>query len=1229
MRWRRFLIGAVSFFTMLLVLLLLLLPRLLEQFLPDVVARRVNQPVEIENISLSLFPLGVKVSRLLVGAAQAPALLVHEADIELDAVRLLNGQVQILTTGAEFIRVDLSAWQDDDSAEPLDLQLVESWLPEQIILVILEVYSGERLVARTENNSFLRRAEALHQLSWTQAGLSSPLKLSASFSSLNEFFEDRRGRLGLEIAQEPTPEQRMLSAEVTMVPAGTAGVATSVRLDGQAITGSWLFESGDIASWPKHSVLQLELFDVNRIQDLIAQVMASVPADNLAQDAQTPSAPSQDWLQTLLPQVALPTHEIDVQIDQLLWGTESIRSIKVRIDARAGDIDVPAGVQLHDLTARLAGANLQGDVALALGAKWELSADLSASSNGESDPLFENALLYWQSGLVDLTTSGTKPVELLENARGSFAANGLYLAAEALPMNVRADFSGERGLLGSDALELQVGESIVTGALWTDDARQTLNARLSSPLLNLDTLSTPKVESDDAGFAFNLSDSQWLPVTLPMDIEFVGDLILVDDVAFTDVEFRFKNEVDKATVNLDLDVSSLELKQLGQDMPLSVSSARLNLTGRGVDLSAVVSSLAGEVSFDFTSGYLSEAARLTAKPSIGVEADQLVSLSLSDLDLRLGETTRTQGDLRVAFPQFAVTGELNTSTLDLDALLVAADDSRAATDPMPLIPLLQSLPAVDLQIGLGELTVEAQTISDASLRLQARPGALDIADASFNSPFGAAQWQASLVTRNGSAELEMDGTIQKLKVASFTQSRMKDLFDKPLGGTLMLHGRGEDWAELYRDSRLQLKLAEAPVVPNKRVDFGIDVALQWLGEDQWQADIADLYWRNSDVRGRLNFRNTQPPELRADLTAGLLDLTQFEQPQAEAGSEASNTGLIRSVSNTTARALNFLSNSVRSTVGVKARATDSTSKRYFSAQPWSLAAMDAVDADIRIAAARVKSRRGEARDVTFRGDVGGRQIDMQMQSPQANGGPVEFVLAYNATQQPALARLFLSIEQVRLNPLPGVVPMSAFVDLSAQGNSERSLASSLTGHVFIEAGAGSARFAEFGGGLLTGDLVQGVFGKLLPAAERPPDLNCALGYGELVDGSFAAPATIVMQTPIANVLVQAQADFRQETISAQLDSRSLKGTGLSVGNVFSNTVRLEGSLSAPEIVSNTKGLLWRYGAALATGGISLIGESVYKRLMVDRDACATMKTTLQEKVCVPGSTLNDSVLVCG
>mgnify|MGYP001828675165 FL=1 len=203
------------------------------------------------------------------------------------------------------------------------------------------------------------------------------------------------------------------------------------------------------------------------------------------------------------------------------------------------------------------------------------------------------------------------------------------------------------------------------------------------------------------------------------------------------------------------------------------------------------------------------------------------------------------------------------------------------------------------------------------------------------------------------------------------------------------------------------------------------------------------------------------------------------------------------------------------------------------------------------------------------------------------------------------------------------------MDLSARGDSESTLAGSLNGPVYFEAGSGTGRFTGFGSDLLTGDLVQGIFSSLLPKNEKTPQLRCAVGYGKLFDGKFAPPAAIVMQTKTANILLQAQADFKQETIAAQLDSKSRKGTGLSVGNIFSNTVRLEGSLSEPKIVPNTKSLLWRYGAAIATGGFSLLGESLYKRLMADSKACATMKTTLQSKACTPGSALEASKLVCG
>jgi hypothetical protein len=684
-------------------------------------------------------------------------------------------------------------------------------------------------------------------------------------------------------------------------------------------------------------------------------------------------------------------------------------------------------------------------------------------------------------------------------------------------------------------------------------------------------------------------------------------------------------DVERA-LQLRLDMVGVGLEMFGVDVPVSITSAHLALAGRGISLPAIVPDLSGTLELRLASDSLREDILLNAKPSIATEADNVSTVSLAEIDLHLGDKVFAQGGVKIGVSKLGVSGKLNSDSVNLDTLIKPAGSTGP---PSAIAPQLQGLVPLDLELQFGELTLQGQTLSDVALSLQARHGRVDFSDASFASGYGSLNWQGSLVANNGVADLILDGSVRGLEVASLTESQLRDLLDKPLTGAIALQAQGADWAGLFEDARLRMQLKESVDSPNQQSEFDVDVELRRFPDGKLQADIADLQWRDSDARGIVTFRDVQPPELRADLTARYLDLTSLSATQAEADTEQTGGGLIRSVTDTAARTLGFLSGTVRSTLRANEQASNSSSAKYFNQAPLSVALLDELDADIRVAAERVKARRGEARDVSFAGSVGGRLLAVHAKSSNANGGPLDFELTYDAAQQPARAKVTATLENVRPNPLPGVAPMSAYVDLTGQGNSESAVAGSLNGPVFIAVGRGTTRLAEFGGGFLTGDLVQSIIGQLLPAAGKAPRLSCAIGYGELVDGKFASPAAIVMQTPRANILVQARADLGQETISAQFDSRSRTGSGLSVGNIFSNTVRLEGSLSAPKIVTNKTSLLWRYGAAVATGGLSLIGESLYKRLMADRAACATMKTSLQSKVCVPGSPLMESTLVCG
>jgi hypothetical protein len=107
-----------------------------------------------------------------------------------------------------------------------------------------------------------------------------------------------------------------------------------------------------------------------------------------------------------------------------------------------------------------------------------------------------------------------------------------------------------------------------------------------------------------------------------------------------------------------------------------------------------------------------------------------------------------------------------------------------------------------------------------------------------------------------------------------------------------------------------------------------------------------------------------------------------------------------------------------------------------------------------------------------------------------------------------------------------------------------------------------------------------------------------------------------------------EVDLKKELIQLQFDSRSREGVGISVSSVFSNTVRLKGPLTDPEIVPNTTGILWRGWAAFMTAGLSVVGESVIKRALSSENPCAAVKKQIHQDMCGADQPLSKSALAC-
>ena len=166
--------------------------------------------------------------------------------------------------------------------------------------------------------------------------------------------------------------------------------------------------------------------------------------------------------------------------------------------------------------------------------------------------------------------------------------------------------------------------------------------------------------------------------------------------------------------------------------------------------------------------------------------------------------------------------------------------------------------------------------------------------------------------------------------------------------------------------------------------------------------------------------------------------------------------------------------------------------------------------------------------------------------------------------------------------------------------------------------------------MFTSDVATEILRTLLPGSEkREPELECGVVLGVFENGKGTTPVGYTVRTDKANIIGRMDIDLQREEVEIALDSRSREGVGLSVGNVFSNTIRVKGPLTDPQVVPHTTGILWRGWAAFMTAGLSVLGESVLKRAMAADNPCTSIKKDIREAACGTDQPLAKSKLVCG
>ena len=87
------------------------------------------------------------------------------------------------------------------------------------------------------------------------------------------------------------------------------------------------------------------------------------------------------------------------------------------------------------------------------------------------------------------------------------------------------------------------------------------------------------------------------------------------------------------------------------------------------------------------------------------------------------------------------------------------------------------------------------------------------------------------------------------------------------------------------------------------------------------------------------------------------------------------------------------------------------------------------------------------------------------------------------------------------------------------------------------------------------------------------------------------------------MLTDARINLQSEEMAIQIRSTPKKGLTLSAGEILNPYVKVVGTLAAPRLAVDERGMLVSGGAAVATGGLSVLAKSAWDRLSRSRTPC--------------------------
>jgi hypothetical protein len=239
------------------------------------------------------------------------------------------------------------------------------------------------------------------------------------------------------------------------------------------------------------------------------------------------------------------------------------------------------------------------------------------------------------------------------------------------------------------------------------------------------------------------------------------------------------------------------------------------------------------------------------------------------------------------------------------------------------------------------------------------------------------------------------------------------------------------------------------------------------------------------------------------------------------------------------------------------------------------------------------------------------RLDVSKARFKARSGELLARAAYDASADTGTASLDIVARSLALGLLQTNLDhlMNSDVDIALRttGNDLRSMAGNMDGVVYVDTRGGRFESNEYIKAIY-GDMLEETLNTINPFRKTDDytDFECIIVPLSVADGMVTGAPSIFASTDKIRFVIQGSVDLKSEKIRIGVRSTPRKIVSFSAAELINPYLQVVGTLSSPELAVDETGVLITGGAAVATGGLSLLAKGLWDRLSKSGDACKQM-----------------------